>query len=140
MFPLLGHQQNPPPAPPLNPRQTVVFSLQRTGAGDVVFSYQFPVAASGVEVVEVIRGGGRFAQIPAVDKLDASLWAILQGAVPFEHIDPERMEAAAEMLLQGATLDAVVSAVFYTEPGGLVRLNPKRELLKRPSRSGWRRQ
>ncbi len=46
MFPLLGHQQNPPPPPPLNPRQTVVFSLQRTGAGDVVFSYQFPVAAT----------------------------------------------------------------------------------------------
>ncbi len=34
--------------PSLNPRQTVVFSLQRTGAGDVVFSYQFPVSVSAV--------------------------------------------------------------------------------------------
>jgi hypothetical protein len=36
----------------------VVFSLQRTGAGDVVFSYQFPVAAGGVVVEQSVIGGG----------------------------------------------------------------------------------
>ena len=140
MFPLLGHHQNPPPAPPLVPRADVVVSLQRAGA-DAVFSFQFPVAASGVVEVIEKRGGGRWPQIgEGASKLDASLWAILKDAVPFEAIDPERMEAAAMLLAEGATLEAVAVAVMYAEPGGLVRFKPKREPLRRTGPAGWRRQ
>lgn len=112
-----------------------VFSLQRSGA-DAVFSFQRPGG------VEQRRSGGRWRQLPPADPgtLQASLWAILKDAVPFEAVDPERMEAAAMLLADGATLEAVVDAVLYAEPGGLVRVSPKRELLRRSGPAGWRRQ
>lgn len=48
---------NPPPPPPLVPRADVVFALQRSGA-DVVFAYQFPVAAAVAPPVETSGGWG----------------------------------------------------------------------------------
>lgn len=109
-----------------------VFSLQRAGT-DAVFSLQFPDAG-------VRRVGRTFTGRPVQAKLEASLWVILDGAVPFEAFDPERLRVAAELVAEGATLEAVAEAVLYAEPGGLVRLKPRRELLKRSEPTAWRRQ
>lgn len=109
-----------------------VFSLQRAGS-DAVLSLQFPDAG-------VRRIGRTFTGRPVQAQIDASLWVILEGAVPFEALDPERLRVAAELVAGGATLEAVADAVLYAEPGGLVRVKPKRELLRRSERAGWQRQ
>jgi hypothetical protein len=111
MFPLLGHHQNPPPAPPLVPRADVVFSLQRAGA-DAVFSFQFPVAVgAGSVVVENRVAGGRRRpavhisgpsepSLPELTVLAPVVVAPLPAPVVlFEEDEEEEMLLAAHVLL-----------------------------------------